>query len=481
MLGRDPENDAGRPLKDFVHEDDREAVAQMLARIITQPVSETLTVRALCGDGTYRWVEAAGRAVRDPRTGAVLEVRTAARDISARKQAEDALLESESRFRLLAENATDVIVRESLRHGILYVSPSARPVFGYDPQGVLGRPAMEFIHPDDREAVSQAAALARARPGVQTVTYRILRPDATCVWVEAAFRIVRDQTGEEIELQSSLRDISARKQAEDALRRSEERYRRIVETALEAIYQIDAAGRIVFANQRSAELTGYTLDELAGKPADDLVGPAERLAARARGAARRAGELDRLQHEQQWQCKDGTTRWMQVCAVPIADEQGRYSGLFCMATDIHERKLAEQALQEHARERLERLRVAEALAEASDLLAGSLAFETIPASILEVMARVVPCTTTHVFVYRDGQVEVAGSYGEPKVPLGTVVGRLDAGKGIFPRTVGEADVLGETRSAPGWRSLSPWVGEHEVRSAILLPWPCPVRSTGVWL
>ena len=284
--------------------------------------------------------------------GTLIGTASVTQDISERKRAKAALQESERRYRLLAENAMDVISLFSPDLRLLYVSPSVRQVLGADPGKVLGLPAIEFVHPDDRETIAQVLARIMAEPVGETAAWRTVCGDGTYRWVEVTARAVRDaQTGEVLEIQTATRDISARKQAEEAL-------------------------------------------------------------------------------------------------------------------------------QEHARERLERLRIAEALAEASNLLAGSLAFESIPAGILKVMARVMPCTTAHVFIYRDGQVEVTGSYGQPNVPLGTVVSRLDSGEAIFPRMAGEAIMMGETRGAPGWRSLSPWVGVHEVRSAMLLALALPGEVYG---
>ena len=470
ILGADPDKVLGLPAIQFVHPDDRDTIAQVLARIMAEPVSATATWRTVCGDGTYRWVEVTGRAVRDAQTGEVLEVQTATRDISARKRAEDALRESERRYRLLAENAADVINLVSPDLRLLYVSPSAQQVLGNDPDEAVGRSALDYVHPDDRGAIAQALARIVALPGRESAIWRTVCGDGTYRWVESTGRAVRDaQTGEVLEIQTATRDISARRQAEDALRHSEERYRRIVETSLVGIFQCDASDRYVFVNRRAAEIIGYTSEELLGISASVLQDADYQETYAARLAARQAGGLHAVQTECKVRCKDGTLRWVQLSLVPLADAQGQYCGVFGMAVDIHQRKLAERALQERAQERLEQARVAEALAEVGALLARSLAFESIPAGILKVMARVVPCTIAHVFVYRDGCVEPAGAYGKPDVSLGTVVTRLDGGEDIFPRVAGQVIMLGETRNAPGWQSIIPWVGAHEVRSVILLP------------
>jgi PAS domain-containing protein len=82
-------------------------------------------------------------------------------------------------------------------------------------------------------------------------------------------------TGEVREIQTAMRDISARRQAEERERQSDARYRRIVETALEGIFELDATDHVVFGNQRFAELTGYAVDEVVGMAAADLLAPGE--------------------------------------------------------------------------------------------------------------------------------------------------------------------------------------------------------------
>ena len=285
VFGFDPDSVLGRLAVEFVHPDDLDIASQAVARAVAQPGVQIVVYRSLRADGTYVWVESAFRVTRDA-TGAAGELQASIRDISTRKHAEDAMRETEERYRLLADNATDVIVRAAPEQGILYVSPSVRQVLGYDPQAVLRRSAMEFVHPDDRDGLAQAVEAALAQQDVQTAVYRNLRADGSYIWVETTGRLIRDAvTGDVVELQGSVRDISARKQAEDALLRSEARYRRIVETAQEGIWELDGAGRITFANARLAELLGYSLPEMLGRtPGDFVLGRRPAAGVRAAGA-----------------------------------------------------------------------------------------------------------------------------------------------------------------------------------------------------
>ncbi len=264
-------------------------------------------------------------------------------DLTARRQADERLRQSEQDFRLLAENSSDLITRLTPDLVVIYASPSARQVLGFDPEELKGRPIREVIHEDDWDAVAQTAERALAQPVSESVAYRHLRADGTYVWVETTGRAKRDErTGQVLEIQADTRDISARKRAEDLLR--------------------------------------------------DL-----------------------------------------------------------------------------AHERLGQARVAEALSEASAALAAVAEPASLHGSILGQMARVVPCSSAHVLAYRDGWAVVVGAHGEPHLPSGYRMGPLAGIEGFFPRSAEHARLLSETRDAAGWPSLPPWVGENELRSAIVVP------------
>jgi PAS domain S-box-containing protein len=137
-------------------------------------------------------------------------------EITVRKQFEEALRESEERFRLLAENSTDVITRISTQSIMRYVSPASRELYGYDPQEMVGHSAWDYIHPEDHAMVRQTSKAVRV-PGSHdhAVEYRARRRDGSYVWVESKVRTLWDPvTGEAAEFHNTTRDISARKQAE---------------------------------------------------------------------------------------------------------------------------------------------------------------------------------------------------------------------------------------------------------------------------
>jgi PAS domain S-box-containing protein len=133
-----------------------------------------------------------------------------------------------------------------------------------------------------------------------------------------------------------------RRQAEEALRASEERYRQIVETAQEGIWMIDADNRTTFANPKLAEMLGYTVDEMMGAPLFDFMDKEGTAAATARLEARRQGIAE--QHEFRFRRKDGAPIWTLLNTNPVIGDTGNYLGALAMLSDITERKQAADQL-----------------------------------------------------------------------------------------------------------------------------------------
>jgi PAS domain S-box-containing protein len=142
----------------------------------------------------------------------------------ARKRMEDALRESEARYRLLADHATDMIVRADLSGRRHYVSPASRDLLGYAPEELVGTRPQDFVHPD--EAAGLAGIFSRLQEGRTeraTGTYRLRHRNGTWVWVEDNLHLVRDAQGTPLEVISASRDVTERQRQSCELRLAKER------------------------------------------------------------------------------------------------------------------------------------------------------------------------------------------------------------------------------------------------------------------
>ena len=136
-------------------------------------------------------------------------------DITARKLAETALRESEERYRLMAENSTDLIARITADGVFVYASDAVRVLVGYEPAELVGRPVFDFVVEEDHHVIHRAIAeLQEDTDASRTFSYRARRRDGTYVWFETTSRAIRSASGEIEEIVSVSRDISERRNAE---------------------------------------------------------------------------------------------------------------------------------------------------------------------------------------------------------------------------------------------------------------------------
>ncbi|MDF0555463.1 PAS domain S-box protein [Kamptonema sp. UHCC 0994] len=168
-------------------------------------------------DGTYFWNELAISPVRDS-SGRLTHFVGVQTDITDRKQAEEALKESEERYRLLAENSTDLISRHTSEGIYLYASPACDALLGYKSEELIGRSVYEFFHPEDLEALQNIHFNTLNSREIYTISYRIRRKDSTYIWFETTCHSIWDLDSQTVkQLVAVSRDITERKLTEASL------------------------------------------------------------------------------------------------------------------------------------------------------------------------------------------------------------------------------------------------------------------------
>jgi two-component system NtrC family sensor kinase len=275
--------------------------------------------------------------------GAVEVVVLAIRDVGSARQAEQALREREENYRLLAENSTDMISRHDPEGRYRYVSPACRTLLGYEPEELIGRSAYDNIHPDDCAAVRKNHSLILAETGTRTIVFRVLRKQGDPIWFETSARTIRDpETGAVIEIQCASRDVTARKEAEDALRESREMLQAVLDNTTAIIYVKDEQGRYVLVNRRFETVFNLPPNWIIGKTDYDLYPkePAETLRSNDRQVLE-AGEP--IEFEEVVLQPDGMHTYISI-KFPIPRAYGTQKALCGISTEITERKRAEEQL-----------------------------------------------------------------------------------------------------------------------------------------
>ena len=199
------------------------------------------------------------------------------RDVSARQAAEEALAQSEQRFRQLAENIHEVFwLTDPTKNEMLYVSPGYERTWGRTCAELYASPLewLEAIHPDDRERIVDAARTKQAA-GTYDEEYRIRRPDGTIRWIRDRAFPIADANGKLFRIAGIAEDITDAKNASDELRESQRRFSDMLSNLELVALMLDRDARITYANDHLLKLTGRRREEVVGKNWVDLFLPPE--------------------------------------------------------------------------------------------------------------------------------------------------------------------------------------------------------------
>jgi PAS domain S-box-containing protein len=341
MTGYSAREILGMNFWDLIHPDHREFVRQRgLARQRGESVPWHYEVKLLHRSGASRWVEFTAGVIEFEGQPAVLGT---AIDITERKAADDGLREREMRMRALIENSSDVVLIADADLRLRYVGPSIERILGWRPDEMVGDDNLDRIHPDDRAVVRGAyAELLRVAGGRASATYRIRHRDGSWHWFESiGVNMLSDPPVAGIIINS--RDVTDRVLAENA-------YRSLVDHSLQGLLIVQDL-RIVFANPRMAEITGYALPELLALEPEQLrliIHPDDREVEWRHALLRDAGEPAPSRSELRFMRRDGTMRWTETY-LSLVEYRGRTATqVACL--DITDRKRAEDEARLHQQE-----------------------------------------------------------------------------------------------------------------------------------
>jgi PAS domain S-box-containing protein len=298
-------------------------------------------------DGNFVLVETESSLIyKDGKPYGILGI---ARDISEQKKAEEAIRESEEKYRKIFESMYDVYYRTDREGIVTEISPSVYTQAGWDPGDVIGHPVTDFYRdPSTRKIFTNTL---KEKGAINDYELQLLAKDGRVIEVSVSSRIMVDDQGRSMGVEGVLRDITMRKQMEKALRESEEKFRTMVENSLQGIFIFQDSG-VVYANEALEQVTGYRTEELLSLPFEKLRGlvhPDDQDMVWGRLADRLAGKDVPSRYEFKVVRKDGKPRWLEMISGRIEyDGKPAVQGA---VIDITEQQQADEQIQASLREK----------------------------------------------------------------------------------------------------------------------------------
>ena len=267
------------------------------------------------------------------------------RDMTERRRMEEAQRQSEERLHLAVHAGRMYAYEWDAASDMIFRSPEYVDILGISqPAQISRRELLAQVHPDDRERLEALFTGISPESPTSQICYRLLLPDGSVTWLEKRARAFFDDKGRLLRTVGVVADVTDRKHAEEALRESEDRFRRVVEHIRDAVIVDDVAGHVVFANDRFLRLFGFRRDQLRTLKMEDYIAPEYRAELRDRHDRRMRGEEVSTHFEYEGMGAGGNRMWLEVDVVPITNEAGKLVGTQSAIRDITQRKQAEAAL-----------------------------------------------------------------------------------------------------------------------------------------
>ncbi|MCH6591363.1 MAG: PAS domain S-box protein, partial [Proteobacteria bacterium] len=275
-------------------------------------------------DGAWLWILDRGKVIEWDNGGKPIRMIRADLDITERKRADEALRESEERFRQIYENTPGMLHSIDRDGRLLNVSDYWLDTLGYDREEVLGRKVYEFYSEESRRYAKEETLPEFFRTGfAKELPFQVVKKNGEVMDVLLTAMAVRDDQGNFVRSLAVMIDITERKRAEKILRESEERFRTLIDSSSQGIL-VHRNLRVLYANQRFVEMFGYdSADEiLALESRDVMIAPEERSRLLGYHKARLRGEPAPLDYEFVGLRKDGSRIWLENRSFRIEWEGG---------------------------------------------------------------------------------------------------------------------------------------------------------------
>jgi PAS domain S-box-containing protein len=333
--GYSPEEIVGRHIGTFLSSEDLPRFGSACHQVLAGEPQED-DYQIVIKDGERRWMRTASRPVVE--NGRVVGVTGVVTDISERKQAENALRASEARYRAVVEGQTEMVCRFR-PDGVITFSNEAYCRYRRSKlQDIVGQSFLALMPDEGRDWYVKLFASLTEQDPVVTVERKAMLSGDSSMWLQWTFRGIFDQ-GQMVELQAVGRDITERKQAQQALAESEDRWRSLVQNAPDTVMTVDRSGRILFMN-RVPEGVTLSVSDVVGTYCTDYAPPEQRDVL-ARAIASIFDGSESADYEYAVPAANGRSRWFSARLGPIR-RGGEVVAAILLTRDITEQKQIEE-------------------------------------------------------------------------------------------------------------------------------------------
>jgi two-component system NtrC family sensor kinase len=336
---------ASRPFVEFIYPDDANMVVERYSRRLKgEPVPQTYDFRIIRKEGTVRWGEINAVPMTWEGQPAILCFMN---DITERKQAEDALRESEERYRTILDEMGDGYFETDLAGNITFANDALANLLGYSRDEIVGMNSDALRPEEQRQAVFEAYnRMYKTGQPLHSFPTEVIRKDGKHLFAETSAFPSRGDKGEIIGFRGVRHDITERKQADEALRQSEERYRTILEEMEDACFEVDLGGHFTFVNGATCRSLGYSQEELMGMSYKSYTAEEDiKSVFRVFNDVYQTGIPNK---GFPWKTvrKDGIQGFAETSISPLRNSEGEIIGFRGVGRDITERKQAEEKLRQ---------------------------------------------------------------------------------------------------------------------------------------
>ena len=369
MLGYDKADLYKRSFLDITHPDDRETSCRNMTALMAGEISSyRFEKRYLRNDGSILWGDVSTTGILGE-NGKPIQAIAVIADITKLKESEQALRDREEHYRGVFDNAgvgIDVLDRDGK---IMQVNKALLEMLGYQEQELFQLTFTEITHPDDREMSNRSLeTLMSGEKSSYRFEKRYLRKDGSVLWVDLSTTCIRGQDNRPAKVVAVIADISKRKQAEEELRHyserleemveqrtaelseSENRFRDLVESMSDLVWELDQNGVFKYFSPRMKDLLGYEPEDALGATFPRFVSrkEEERLSGTVKSifSSRKPFRGIETKHIH----KDGHNVFLETSGVPIVNSKGEFIGYRGVCRDITERKQAEEALRQRTKD-----------------------------------------------------------------------------------------------------------------------------------